>query len=301
MGLDERTARAAAQRFGLVTWWQLIRLGATRTEIQTRVRSGLLVRVYVGVYFVGYVREDAPAQAMAAVLACGPQACLSFSSAAFLWGLSKRWETPPEITVPGNRQSRKDIRIHRSRTLTRRDIRHHQGIRVTSPARTVLDIAPRLDDLRLARAVNDARHDHKMSVGQLADVLDRNRNHAGVARLRPYTTITTGPTRSEFEDRFQLAAREYALPPHEVNVIVEGMLVDVLFRAERVIVELDSWEFHSDWDAFHTDRERSNAAVAAGYHPFRLTWEDLTERTEEVMVRLSQFLAEQRRRPWSEA
>ena len=84
-------------------------------------------------------------------------------------------------------------------------------------------------------------------------------------------------------------------------MIVEGMLVDVLFRAERVIVELDSWEFHSGWDAFHTDRERSNTAVAAGYHPFRLTWEDLTERTEEVMVRLSQFLAEQGPRPWSGA
>ena len=63
-------------------------------------------------------------------------------------------------------------------------------------------------------------------------------------------------------------------------MIVEGMLVDVLFRAERVIVELDSWEFHSGWDAFDIDRERSNAAVAAGYHLFRLTWEDLTERTE---------------------
>jgi very-short-patch-repair endonuclease len=290
VGLDERIARAAAQRFGLVTWWQLIALGATRTEIQTRVRSGLLIRVYVGVYFVGYVREDAPAQAMAAVLACGPQACLSFSSAAFVWGLTKRWWAPPEITVPGNRPSRKGIRIHRCRTLARRDLRRHQGIRITSPARTAMDIAPRLTDLQLARTVNVARQELKMTVEQLADVIERNPRHPGIARLRPYTTITTGPTRSEFEDRFQLEARTYGLPPHEVNVIVEGMLVDVLFRAERVIVELDSWEFHSDWDAFHTDRERTNTAVAAGYFPFRLTWENLTKRTEDVMVRLKRFL-----------
>ena len=67
-----------------------------------------------------------------------------------MWGLSNRWRMLPEVTAKSYRRPQ-GIHVHRSRTLTRRDIRHHQGIRMTSPARTVLDIAPRLDDTRLAR------------------------------------------------------------------------------------------------------------------------------------------------------
>jgi very-short-patch-repair endonuclease len=292
--LDLRIARLAARQFGLVTRVQLLELGLGTGAIQHRINTGWLIPVYAGVYAVGYVRSDPPAQAMAAVLACGQGACLSFSSAAFLWDITKRWFSPPEVTVPGYR-SPQNVRVHRSRTLSRRDARHHRGIRMTSPARTVLDLTPRLSDRQLARAVNDARLNARLRPEHLAELIERNPNHAAVARLRPFAAITTGPTRSDFEDFFGVAARLYNLPSYEVNAIVQGMRVDVWFPTERVIVELDSWEFHQDRTAFQTDRERSNRAIFAGIPTVRLTWERLTEQMEEEMARLNQLLADRRR------
>jgi hypothetical protein len=152
------------------------------------------------------------------------------------------------------------IRHHRSRTLTRRDVRRHRGLRVTSPARTLIEIVPRLTRRQFARAVNDAR-------------LAGHLKGPDVNRLANLTPITSHPTRSTFEDEFPAFAREYGLPAPQINAKVAGYEVDVLFAAERVIAELDSWEHHQDRRSFETDRERDAATLAAGHVTVRITWE----------------------------
>jgi len=137
-----------------VTRKQLLALGLGRRAIGHRVAAGRLIREYTGVYAVGHVPVSFIDWAAAAVLACGPGAVLSRASAASLWGIRKEWRRPFEVTVPTARR-RRGITVHRSRTLTRNDIRTQLGIRVTSPARTLLDYAPTLNDKQLTRAVND--------------------------------------------------------------------------------------------------------------------------------------------------
>src|SRR5439155_17712294 len=117
-----------------------------------------------------------------------------------LWGL-REWPRVMHVTVPGNRR-RPGIIVHRCSTLTRKDIRRHHGIRVTSLARALLDCAPRLTSKVLTRTVNAALRTPYMSRPSLADMVERNPLHPGAKLLRPHLEHQNQPTRSQLEDDF---------------------------------------------------------------------------------------------------
>lgn len=288
ISLDREIRRLASRQYGHVTRQQLLKLGLGPRGVTYRIHAGTLIPVHAGVYAVGAVREDAPARAQAAVLACGEEARLSHSAAAALWGF-RPWPRIMEVTIPGDRR-RPGIRTHRSRTLTSADRRTHNGIRTTSPARAVLDIAPGLTDAQLARAVNDARHEAKLRLPQLHELLARCPSHPGAARLRPFVERPSGPTRSEFEDAFLAMVRRFGLPEPMMGARVGPYEVDALFPEQRVIVELDGWEFHDDRGAFVSDRERDTANLAMGYRTVRITWDRLTQRPAGEAQRLLAIL-----------
>jgi very-short-patch-repair endonuclease len=286
---DHRIALLAAKQYGHVARRQLLALGLTPNEISKRITKGLLIPVFRGVYAVGHPRPEAIARAAAAVLSGGDDAILSYFSAAALWGMGTRWPTIPEITVPARRRPT-SIRVHVHPALESQDIRRHRGLRVTSPARTLLDIAPRLTKPQLARAVNEARLNAGLRLPHLAELLGRQSYHPGLRLLRPYVDQPTGPTRSEFEDRFVAFARDHGLPTPRTNTRVDGYEVDALFPDERVIVELDGWDFHSNRRSFERDRDRDAALLAAGYVTVRITWERLTGAPEREAARLRAIL-----------
>jgi hypothetical protein len=191
---------------------------------------------------------------------------------------------PFEVTVDTARR-RPGISIHRA-VLTREDIRRHLGIRVTSPARTVVDIAPRMTDKALTRAVNDLRIARRLTLDHLGDLVARLPRHPGASRVRALIETPNGPTRSELEDTFAAFGVRFDLPPFEFNARAAGYEVDVLFPQQRVIVELDGYEFHRTREAFEKDRERDAVLLAAGFVVIRITWQRLTQAPEKEAERL---------------
>ena len=264
-------------------------LGLGAAAIQYRVRARSLHRVHDGVYAVGHPPRTRIEKAAAAVLACGAGAALSHASAMALWGFSKRWPATFEVTVRRDRRPR-GITVHRSRTLHRRDITTHLGIRVTTPARTLCDCAPKLGAAALTRAVNDALRSNYLTRSQLAEFLARHPNKL----LQPFVGATDGPTRSEFEDAFLAFCARYGLPRPRVNTIVAGHEADAYFEAERLIVELDGWEFHSSRASFEGDRDRDANALAKGIGTVRITWERLIGRPQPEADRLHKILEKRR-------
>ena len=271
---------------------QLKDLGLASSTISHRLRAGRLHRVFPGVYAVGHRRQAPVDRAAAAVLACGDGAVLSHFSAAALWGWTRYWREPFEVAVPGDRRP-KQIRAHRIRDLSRMDRTRHSGIPVTSPARTVLDCAPRLDDDRLARLVDDALRG-ALSRGALAELLARCPTYSSAKRLEPFVAEAGAPTRSQFERKFKAFARRFELPPHEINAFVCGREVDVVFRAERVIVEIDGYQFHSGRFAFERDRHQDAEALAQGFITVRITWDRLKRAPAEEAARLHAILHRRR-------
>jgi predicted transcriptional regulator of viral defense system len=293
--VEAAIAALAARQHGHITRAQLIALGVGQGAVKHRVRLGRLIRVYAGVYAVGHRPTNPVDRAAAAVLACGRGAVLSHGSAASLWGLNSSWEVPYEVTVADGRRARPGITTHRVRTLERSEVRTHLGIRVTTPARTLFDVASRLDDVALTRAVNDLRLAGHVSTRQLADVLERTRDRPGLKRLRQVVEASTrAPTRSVLEDEFRSFAERFGLPTPEINVRVAGREVDALFRAERVIVELDGYRYHDGRESFERDRESDAASLDQGYATVRITWQRLGADPDREARRLQRILRARR-------
>lgn len=288
---DQRLAALARRQRGYVKRQQLLALGENADAIDYRISVGRLIPVHAGVYAVGHLPTLPQDRAFAAALACGPGAVLSHGTAAAVWGIFSTWATPFEVTAPGRRR-RRGIRIHRA-ALNPADKTVQLGLPVTSPARTVLDMTPRLRDKPLSRAVNDLRHGY-LSLDDLAELLDRCPGHPGAARLRPFVHAPKGPTRSEFEDAFEAFRERFGLPEALVNTEVVGFEVDVYFPAERVVVQLDGWDFHSSRESFISDRDEDATLLELDIVTVRITWERIEEKSVREARRLLRILENRR-------
>jgi very-short-patch-repair endonuclease len=287
----ENDIAALAQRqHGYVTRRQLLGLGLTGRTIGYRLKAGRLIRVHTGVYAVGHLPGLPFDQAYGAVLACGPNAVLSHGSAAAVWGLDKQFKTPFEVTAPARRRHTK-ITIHNAQ-LHRDDRRSNRGLPVTSPARTVLDLAPLRSARELERAIDDLRNAGYMRPERITEVLDRYPRHRGAAKLREIDT-SRAPSRSDWELDFIEFLKRYQLPTPRINARVGRYEVDVLFAEQKVIVELDSWTYHRSRASFRNDRRRDAALLALGYVTIRITWERLTDEPDAVAAELRAILAAQ--------
>jgi hypothetical protein len=271
----------ADRQHGYVARTQLLALGVSSSAIGRR--ADFIASRHKGVYAVGHVDRTPIALAHAAVLACSDDAVLSHDSAAALWGL-RRWPAQPEVSSPQKRV-RPGINTYRTTTLRRGDVTVNHGIAVTTVIRTIIDIEPRLTDPQLIRAIQDARHAHHLQPSKLDEFLQR------CPRARDLVDPTQNPTRSPLEDDFVAFAKRHGLPIPRINVRVNGQEVDALFPEERVIVELDSLEFHDDPISWRNDRRRDRASAAHGYLTVRLIKEDLTD---EDAQELHQTLAQRR-------
>jgi very-short-patch-repair endonuclease len=275
-----------------VTRKQLQALGENRNAIDYRVRVGRLIVDYPGVYAVGHLSKDPLDRAFGAVLACGEKAVLSHASAATLWGIYRRWRRPLHVTSPSDHRHQ-GIKLHRA-ALHCRDRTRQLGIPVTSPARTLLDIAPQMTEKALTRAVNDLRRQGYLNRSDLVELLIRWPRHPGAGRLRPFARSQRGPTASEFEDAFNAFVERHNLPQPLINTEIHGFEVDTYFPQERVVVELDGWDYHSSRHSFKSDRERDTALLALGIVTVRITWERLTETPEREARRLKAILERRR-------
>jgi very-short-patch-repair endonuclease len=273
----------------VVTRAQLVAAGIGRDAIAARVRDGRLTRVFRGVYRVGPI--DAPwTREAAALLACGRHSALSLESGAATCGLRGR---PHEVDVTiaaGHRAGQAGIRVHHAR-LERHEICVRHGLRVTSPERTLLDLAATTDPRRLARDVNEALVQRLTTTAALRAYVATRSHHRGARALGEALALEPRLTRSEAEQRMLALIRRIGLPTPRTNVMVLGHEVDFLWPGERLIVETDGFGTHGTHAAFERDRRRDAKLQAAGYRVLRFTWWQLVNEPDVIAARLAVALA----------
>jgi very-short-patch-repair endonuclease len=213
---------------------------------------------------------------MAAVLALGGNAVLSHATAAGAWDLRRRTSGAVHVTVPSTagRKRRRGIRLHRSTTLTRNDTTTHRGIPITTPARTIVDLARTLTGRPLEHALDLA---DQRSLIDFADLRQRPIPPSLQAVLSLYTAGAT-PTRSEMEERFLALCDDHGIRRPETNTRIEGEEVDFVWRDRRLIVEVDGYAYHRSPSSFEDDRERDVELALAGWRVLRFTWTQITTR-----------------------
>ena len=222
------------------------------------------------------------ATAIAAVLACGPDAVLSHRSAAALWRILPRWHSPTEVTAP----TRRAPRGHPRPPLPHVDATTHYGIQVTTPARTLVDLADVLTPKQLTRAVNEAQVQRLITAAELTTLLTR---YPG--RRTSQLTPERGATRSHLEDSFTRFLKHHHLPLPERNQQIAGHEVDAVYRAHHLVIELDSRQFHTTPDAFEQDRDRDADLLNAGFSTLRITNHRLKHHPTKEANRLREILS----------
>ena len=285
----------AERHHGVVARRQLLALGLSPTMVQDRVVAGRLHRVHRGVYAVGHGGLTLRGRWMAAVLACGPEAFLSHRAALALWDLREAASGLIEVTVRGpGKPGPEGVLVRCTRVLADADAAEVDGIPVTSLAWTVVDYAA-IANQRQVRLALEALDRRRLYIGrELDELLERTPNRKGVKTLRKAIAEIKGPApwlQSELEESFRELIRASDLPEHEANVLVEGELVDALWRHERVIVELDGFAFHKSRAQFEADRRRDAKLQVAGYRVLRVTQQRLQHEPEAVLAEIRALLS----------
>jgi very-short-patch-repair endonuclease len=283
----------AAKQRGVITRAQLLELGLTRTTIDNWVKHSRLHPLYRGVFLLGHPRPIAGARELAAVLACGRDAALSHLSAAGLWRLLPGREGDVDVTVPGRNPGRKPgIRVHRVSALDPRDIRKLGEIAITSPARTILDLAAVVRARELEQALAEAYARRLARRSELVSLLARRSSRPGARALRALLDDgTPALTRSQAEERLLALIRAAELPAPETNIRIGRHEVDFLWREQRLVVEVDGFAFHSSRSAFERDRRRDAELGMLGFRVTRITWRQIVNEPEALVARLAAALA----------
>lgn len=99
-----------------------------------------------------------------------------------------------------------------------------------------------------------------------------------------------GVTRSEAEERFLALVRRAKVAAPVLNVAIAGFKVDFLWRAEKLVVEVDGRAFHTSHRRFESDRSRDAVLVAAGMRVMRVTWNQIVREPEALVARVAQAL-----------
>lgn len=287
----------AARQHGVVSRPQLLTLGLTDAAIAWAVRRGDLYRLHQGVYAVGYPPTTPESRWMAAVLASGPNSVLSHFDAAALWKLYESSGARVHV-LTGSNVRVDGLWVHRARRLHPDDVTMTRGIRVTSPARTLVDLTHFLGRDRLLRAMREAEYLGLLDIDSLLAAVDRARGRRNLRALKAALAAHSPGqiVRGELEHRFLELIRSADIPQPETNVPVAtkrcSYTIDCLWRAEGVAVELDGRAAHARVTAFEQDRERDAALGAIGLITVRFTWQRIKNDGDEVIGDLTALLAQ---------
>jgi hypothetical protein len=204
-----------------------------------------------------------------------------------LWGLrGSRGDIEVLRRSGGVHRRRSGIRLHQTRSLPDDHLTIEQGIPVTTPERALLDMAPRLDAKQLERALVEGDKSGCVRWPKLQAMVRGWRGKRGIGRLRsvamevdPRAVDTIAPS----EIDFLALCREFGVPLPQVNVLVEDCLVDFYWPRQRLVVESDSFQHHTNRPTFEDDHERTVKLTAAGYEVHRATWRMLAWNADPFM------------------
>jgi hypothetical protein len=214
---------------------------------------------------------------LAAVLACGEGAALSYLCAAALWEI---WERAvplqAQVSVPslGGHRGRPGIELHRT-VLAAEDVTARSAIPVTSLPRTLLDLAAVLDTRRLRSALRQAERVHRLDLKSLRESSDAaprgSVKHGRLRRALDAYVPGAARTEADAEMAFLELWPRGVVPRPECQVEIGRWRADFLWREVGLVVEIDDRQSHDGYVAFHEDRVRDRAMKALGLEVLRFS------------------------------
>lgn len=294
----EQAATIASTQHGVITLQQLQMAGVTRHQRRGAVRSGRLRLELRGVYVMAGAPDTPARHQVVACLALDQPAAVSHRAAARQWGVRL---AGPEVEVTSvRRRTLPGVLVHRSPDLTHGDVRWREGVPVTTPARTLVDLGAVCDASAVAEALEKLLMERVTTLDAVRRCLDRvrRRGRPGVAaidRALRARALGDAPAESVLEARFAELCRVAGLPMPRYQVTIEmgaeRIRVDFAYPEQRIVIEIDGFAHHGSRASFHADRRRDQLLVAHGWTVLRFTARDLTDDPDYVATVVAETLA----------
>jgi hypothetical protein len=292
MSIDDDMVRLAERRHHLARISELLELGLTHRQIRRRISQARLFPVHRSVVSTVPPPFSFEARAVAACLAV-PTAVVSHSAAAYLHRIRRTPRELLDLTVrTGKHVQLEDVHVHRTKALPECDVQHWiNGMRLTTPARSLFDLAAILDGPALRSAVEDARNKGIVTDLQLDEVGARliAPGRPGSAMFRQVVDPLLGspPSQSGYEVIVRDALTDAGLEPipqHPLRlpngrqIFMDFALVD-----SRIDIEIDPALTHVSRAAVAADKARDVQLALAGWQAMRFTEDDVTDRLRSLV------------------
>jgi very-short-patch-repair endonuclease len=296
MDPDRELAELAALQHGVVDRTDARVRGLTDDAIHRRLQAGRLVQAHPGVYLLPGAPDTWHQRLFAACRAAGREAVVSHRSAAALWGLFDGGYV--EVTVRRTKgPTPLGVTVHRSRDLQPGHTTLREGIPVTNPLRTMIDLGAVSTDDVVAEAIERGLVRRLFSVAALEWVLTDlakpgRRGCGGLRRVLDDRALGVAPSDSVLEARMARLLRSYGLPTAVFHHWVPEARaeLDFAYPARRLAIEIDGFEIHGTAPAMSADHDRHNRLVAAGWSVLRFTWYQVVRQPGSVAQRLLDVL-----------
>jgi very-short-patch-repair endonuclease len=282
----------ARRNGGVISTHEALALGMSSTTLARRVDDGVFVRISRGMLALPGTATRPDLALRAAQRALG--AVVSHESAARLHGFQPIHPGPPTVTVSHRgTHAFPGVIVHQATDLLDPHIETIKGLRVTTPERTIIDLAKVVTPKRLERLLDSALAGGKVELDGLAlqfTTLTR-KGKKGMVALRNVLSQRVGDDSvSETElERMLLQLLTGAGLPAPVRQFHAPWLqpingrVDLAYPNKRIVIEGDGRRWHALFDAFETDRRRDNAAQLAGWMVLRFSWRMIANEPTSVV------------------
>lgn len=291
---DQGLAELAAQQHGVFSTAQARELGVDRKRLRRLVSGKHLARLHPGVYAATGAPETWRRDLFAAWLAAGPGAAVSHRAAAQIWGLLRDTPDLVELAVPEPRHPKvAGAVIHRSVDLQPAHVESDEGLPVTSPMRTIVDLGLVLRHWDVEDALDRGLTKRLFTVTAIewmrAEVAERGRNGCGIiGTILDDRALGAAPADSLLEPRLARLLKQAGLPAAVYHYLVRdgrGRVlaeVDFAYPDLRLAIEVDGFEAHGTPRQMSRDFVRQNGLVPLGWHVLRFTWEQVVRQPEMV-------------------
>lgn len=295
---DRVVVELADRQWGVVKRRHLVGCGLSPTAIADRVAKNRLRVLYRGVYAVGHSALRREGHWLAAVYACGVKAVLSHGDAAAHWGLTPAKGVRIHVTTQsrsGRDPDPKRIHLHRFGTLRTWETTINDHIPITTPARTLLDLAATVRPRALEDVIAQANRVGLFDLVAVRRCLDAHPRQHGAPRLRRLLDRLEGVGPADLRSRAEIAMAQlcddHNIPEPVANVPIEGFTVDFHWPGTTLVVETDGYTYHNMPSVFESDRDRDQLLTLAGYTVARFTYNQLTREPARCATRLRGLLA----------
>lgn len=282
----------AKRNGGIFSTQEALALGMVRATLHRRVADGVFVRVGQGLYALPgtATRPDLAMRAAHRLL----EAVVSHQSAARIHGFEPIGKSPPSVTVSHRgTHSFPGVIVHQATDLLEEHVIEIDGLRVTTPLRTLVDLAKVLRRPQLERVIEHALVTGKVKVGELVDMVaalsrQGKKGFKNLHSIIDERLVGTAKLESELE-RILLRLIVDAGLPTPVKQFRAPWLkrrkgrVDLAYPDKCILIEGDSRRWHGLFDAFEVDRVRDNAAQIAGWIVLRFTWRMIKDEPSTVI------------------